>query len=282
MDNQTEVPAQPDQSSSIITKPPTTLLVGEAGSGKTESLKTYVKAGVDLFAIVTEQSSISTLMKGSDKSHVHYCHIPPTTEGWSAMKAQAAKMTKMQWEAMIEYVDPNKSKFDSWVRIIDSCVNFTCDWCGQEFGDITDFGPDRAFAVDSLTGLNKSAMQMITGGRLVRSQPQWGAAQETEMGIVYEWVENLSCFFALTAHVERREDLVFGGITYNPKAIGKAIGPDLPPLFSDAVFCKREGGRWWWSTDEARMKLKAQNLPWSNEIPPTFEQIVSAYHKRVG
>ena len=262
------------------TKPPTTLLSGDAGSGKTESLKTYIKAGVTPFVVVTEQSSISTLMKGINKGDAHYIHIPPTTEGWAAMKQQAQKMTMMQWESMIEYVDPNKRKFDSWVRIIDACTNFKCDWTGEEFGDITDWGPDRAFCVDSLTGLNKSAMQLIIGGRLIRSQPQWGAAQETEMSLIYEWVENLNCFFAMTTHLERREDTLHGGITLNPKALGKAIGPDIPPLFSDAICCKREGGRWFWSTDEHNMKLKAQNVPWSSEIEPDFKIIVDAYRAR--
>jgi hypothetical protein len=66
------------------------------------------------------------------------------------------------------------------------------------------------------------------------------------------------------------------------KAIGKAMAGDIPQLFSDVIYCVREGSAWYWDTAAANVDVKTRSLPISSKIKPDFGQIMSKWTVRKG
>ena len=65
-------------------------------------------------------------------------------------------------------------------------------------------------------------------------------------------------------------------------AIGAKLAPKIPPFFSEVVKTERlQDGTFNWSTFDTGMDLKHSALPNSNRIKPDFQQIVTAYERRL-
>ena len=65
-------------------------------------------------------------------------------------------------------------------------------------------------------------------------------------------------------------------------ALGRALAPKLPAMFSDVVLAKRIGRDFWWDTEDPAADLKTRNLPISGKIPPSFAAIIDKWKSRGG
>ena len=249
------------------------MLIGATGTGKTYSLRTFLDAGVTPFIIATEPGIESTLGDlPADQCHWHY--IPPASVGWGEMLDSAKKINMFDMKALSSMSDINKRKFNQFLDVIATCNDFVCDRTGESFGDVAEWGPDRALIVDSLSGLNIMAMNLVVGSKPVKAMADWGIAMDNLERLVIKLTTDTKCYFVLTAHVEREVDEVTGGTSLMASTLGRKLAPRIPRFFDDVVMCQREGSTFTWSTTAMNADLKARNLKWEAKLAPSFAQIV--------
>ena len=178
--------------------------------------------------------------------------------------------------------DPNKPRYTGFLSIYGALHNFKCARCREEFGDVGTWGNDRAIVLDSFSGINNMAMQMFSGGSIAKSQPQWGAAMNAELELSSKLCTDTKAHYILIAHIERHTDEVYGGTKLVPHALGRKVAPELPILFSDVIHVTREEKDFKWSTATTNADLKANNVPISDKIPPSFVPLIATWRKKGG
>lgn len=263
------------------------LIEGPSGTGKTHSLGTIADAGVELFCLFTE-SGIETLLgywkdRGKDIPSNVYWHVLKRPEGsFTTLAESAERVNQLTLESLAKMVDPNRGKHNQYVDLLRVLANFEDQRTGQKFGAVDSWGPNRCLALDSLTGINPIALSLVVGGKPVKSQSDWGIAQDQIEKLVRQLCDGCKCHFVMTAHVEREVDQVFGGVKITVSTLGRALAPKIPPMFSDVILSYREGTKFLWSTANAQADLKARNLPIADGIPQDFAQIFAKWKSRGG
>ena len=257
------------------------LLMGEAGSGKTHSLRTLSDSRITPFILFTEPGM--EVVSDIPCSKLHYHYIPPTTSDWNALAGMAERVNQLNYENLMKMSDANRSKYTQYIDVIKYNNNFICDRCKQSFGDVQTWGTDRALCVDSLTGLNKAVVKLHIGGRPVMQQQEWQVTQNMLMALLDAWTAGgTRCWFILTAHEAMERDEVSGTIKRMVSTLGRAIAPQIPNFFSDVIECVRVGDKFTWDTAGSNVATKARNLPVASNQAPSFRQIVERWQVRGG
>ena len=262
------------------------LLLGATGTGKTHSLITLLDAGIKPYVIFTEPG-MSTLAKalkasGYPEDAVAWHYISPAAQDFKSMIAMSQNLNRMSFDMITKMTDPNKQQFLQWVELLRTCENFIDDRTGESFGNIGEWGTDRALCIDSLSGLNDMAMSLIVGARPTRSMPDWMVAQNNLLGFLNKLCTDTRCHFILTGHLEREQDEISGGVQLMASTLGKKLAPKIPRYFDEVVMCKHTMDKFLWSTAEGNVDLKSRVLPISNDIPPTFKLAIKAWAEAGG
>lgn len=250
-----------------------TLLLGPTGTGKTYSIRTLLDAGLEVFVISTEPG-IESVLGDTDPARLHWHYVKPQASTFSTLLESAEKINRLSFEQLAKSVDPNRREFTQWMEVLNQCANFIDQRTGEEYGDVTTWEENRALVVDSLTGLNIMAMDLVVGGKPVKGMQDWMIAQNNLEKFLQTLVTGTLCHFVLTAHVERETDEVLGGIKLMASTLGRKLAPKIPTFFDDVILAERDGDKFFWSTTAANIDLKARNLSWGNRLQPTFTQIV--------
>jgi len=263
------------------------LVEGPTGTGKTHSLGTLADAGLELFCLFTEAGLETLLGYWTDKGkpvppNVHWHILPKDTLGFGTLADAALKINTFTQESLHKMQDPDRAKHNQFVSLLRALADFPDDRTGKKFGAVDTWGPDRCLAIDSLTGINPIALSLVVGGKPVKSQADWGIAQDQIEKLVRQLTDGCRCHFVLTAHVEREVDQVFGGVKITVSTLGKALAPKIPPMFSDVILSYREGTKFLWSTANPSADLKARNLPIADAIPQDFGAIIAKWRSRGG
>lgn len=271
------------------------LVEGLTGTGKTYSIGTLVDSGVETFCLFTE-SGLETLLgyytdpapDGKGLSYeaippnLHWHIMPPLVQSFDALANAAERVNQITLDAWAKMTDPERGKFNRYVDLLKVLNDFPDDRTGKRFGAVDKWGTGRAIVVDSLTGLGHFAMALIIGGKPVKSQPEWGAAQDQLERLLRQLCDGCRCHFVLLSHQERELDPVMGGIKLTVSTLGKALAPKIPPMFSDVVMSYREGTKFLWSTANQQADLKKRNLPLGEGLKPDFGQIITKWKSRGG
>ena len=268
-----------DNSSSMIHHAPNVLMMGPPGSGKTHALRTLLDAGKEVFIVFTEPGM--EVLSDTDPDQLHWKYIPPTSGGWDSMLQNFKNANKSPWDALIKQPDIKKKNYDAAVKLIETFADFTCDRTGKNYGNVGDWDTDRVIVLDSLSGLNQAAMQLIIGQSWGVSQPQWGAAMKAELQLINMLTFETKCMFILTAHQERLLDQVNGGMLIQVNALGQKNAPEIPKNFSDFIYTYYDKGEYFWATDFTNMDLKARNLPRQRELKPSFVPLLENWQARI-
>jgi hypothetical protein len=263
------------------------LLEGPAGTGKTHALATIVESGVELFALFTESGLETLLGYWTDQGkevppNVHWHVLQRSSVSFSTLAESANKINTYSTEALYKMNDNEWAKHNQFVGLLRALADFPDDRTGQKFGPVDSWGPDRCLAIDSLTGINPIAMSLVIGGKPIKSQADWGIAQDQIEKLIRQLTDGCKCHFVLTAHVERETDMVLGGSKITVSTLGRALAPKIPPMFSDVILATREATRFSWSTANPQADLKARNLPIADGIPPNFGEIFKKWQSRGG
>lgn len=263
-----------------------TLLLGAPGSGKTYSIPTLVEAGLETFVLITdpggEESLIDSMERRKlDLAKLHWRYIAPASPDWGVLQDMAKKINMMGYNDLTGLKSGvGKQGYDQFLQVLNTLANFKCDHCGREFGSVTSWGPDRAFVMDSLSGINIMAMDMMIGAKPAAHQGEWGVAMNAEERLVAKLTADTKCFFVLTGHLEREMDEVAGNVQLMAAALGRKLAPKLPRTFSDVIMAYREGDRFFWSTSSSGVDLKSRTLPLRDKLDPSFVQIVERWKER--
>ena len=256
------------------------LIIGPSGAGKTTAIKTLIAAGITPFCVFTEPGFEVLGDIPADKLHWRY--IPPASVGWDSMLDMSSKVRTYSFKSLTEVSDPNKSKFTQFEDLLRALNNYKCERDGKTYGDVCLWNTDRALVVDSLTGVNIMAMALAVGGKPVRSQADWGIAQNIIENLVQKLCTDTRCHMVLMAHAEREVDEVLGGSKVMASTLGKKLAPKLPRFFSDVVLAVKEGTVFSWSTAAVKKKIKARNLPISDNLKPDFGPIITSWKSKGG
>lgn len=261
------------------------MVMGPSGTGKTHSIGTLVDSGLETFFLAMESGMESLMGYYADKKlpipanlHWHVLKAPETS--FDDMIANATKINTMNLESLAKMSDPNRGKHNQFISLLQALNNFPDDRTGQTFGDVSTWGTDRVIVIDGLTGVCSAALALVVGGKPVRSQSDWGIAQDQAEKILRRLCDSCKCHFVLLSHLEREIDPVLGGIKLMASALGKALAPKLPAMFSDVILACREGSKWHWDTANAQADLKTRNLPITGNLEPDFRAIVRKWQAR--
>jgi hypothetical protein len=270
------------------------LLMGPAGTGKTHSIGTVVEAGLNFFgegkhlevfylALEPGLESLKGYFTDFGKTipaNLHWHTIKAPKIGFADMIESAKMINTLSLESLAKMTDPKRSQHNQFVSILEALANFPCDRTNQKFGAVNEWGPERMLIVDGMAGLGKASMAMVVGGKPVRSQSDWGMAQDQVEKLVRKLAEDCKCHFVLLGHVERETDQVLGGVKIMISTLGAKLAPKLPPLFSDIILTTRQGTKWTWDTSNSQADLKTRNLPIAADNPPTFAPVLAKWLSR--
>lgn len=270
---------------------PKILLEGPSGTGKTYALGKLVDwaasqtPAVEVFVLFTE-NGLETLQgywKDSGKpipKNLHWHSTLTRPLGLASLIDAADKVGKLSYESITKMVDGNRAANNAFHAILKSCSDFPDDRTGKSFGPIDSFDSSRIFVIDSLSELANAAMKMVIGSKPTASMPDYGVAQNNLMNFLRLCTQGLACTFIMTAHVDRLQDEITGGVKLMTKSIGKAMSNDIPQLFSDVIYTVREGTSFYWDTAAANVDVKTRNLPIAAKQPPEFSTIMNKWKAR--
>lgn len=264
---------------------PNVLLMGDAGTGKTHSIGTLVDAGIEVFYVAIEQGLEALFGYWSDRGlpippNLHWHKIEPPKVGFKELAEQATKVNTLSYESLGKQTDPNRFMHNLMVTLNETLYNFKDDRTGKEYGDVSEWAPDRAIVIDGLTGMSRAAMSLVVGGKAIKNPGDYGIAQGQLEGFLRLICDHCKCWFVLIAHVEKEIDPVLGGMKITVSTVGQKLAPIIPPMFSDVIYCIRDGTKWTWNTSGTGVVTKARNLPWAENMAPSFAQVVAKWKSR--
>lgn len=272
-------------------KPPFTLpglnvlLMGPSGTGKTRSIGTIVDLGIETFYLSLESGMESLLGYWTDNgkeipANLRWHKVAPPKASLTDMISNAKNINMLNLDSLAKMADPNKSKHNQFISLLEALNNFPDDRTGEKYGPVNEWDQSRVLVIDGATGISQCAMSLVVGGKAVRSQSDWGIAQDQVEKIVRMLCDNCPCHFVLLAHVERETDAVLGGVKLMVSTLGKALAPKFPAMFSDVILTARSGMKWTWDTSSAMADVKTRNLPIQADIQPDFKLIFDKWLSR--
>ncbi len=262
------------------------ILMGAPGSGKTYALPTYIEAGLSLVVVTTDPHGEESLLDSMsdrklDFSKLYWRRAMPANPSWDTLKNQAQMISLSGYDDLTKIkTGIRKSDYGQFYGLLSTLANFVDERTGRELGPVDQLGPDFAFALDGLTGVNMMAMDMVIGAKPAAHQGEWGVAMNAEERLLMKLCSDCNCFFTLIAHVDKEYKENTGTTELMAGALGKKLAPKFPRTFSDIILSLKEGGNFSWSTIQAGADLKSRNLPFSAKLPPDFGQIVKVWRER--
>jgi hypothetical protein len=269
-------------------QPPSSLLMGAAGAGKTTSLVTYIEAGLELFVIGTEPNFVDSLLDSMKARNLpidrlHWHAISPVAAGWTAINQMLMTVNAMSYEDITKLKQGIKKEEQKSLKdMLDTIQNFKCDRTGVAFGDATLWDDTRALALDSLSGFSLMSMANTVGLKPAIHQGEWGVAMNVIEQVLLKITSDARCFFTLTAHIEKEIDQIGGGTKVMVSTLGAKLAPKIPKFFSEVIWARRQlnSPNFIWSTISNDADLKNRALPIGTDLKPSFVPIVEAHKRR--
>lgn len=268
---------------------PKILLIGASGSGKTRSIGTltdWAERNKRQVRVLFTENSLETLLgywtDAGRKVPSNLVYHVSTVKAIPllALTDAAKKVGLLSYKSITEMVDPSRSDNNPYYRILEVLAKFPDDRTGQFFGNIGEWTSNDILVIDSLSELANAAMKMVIGSKPTASPSDYGVAQNNLLNLIRFLTQGFAPTVVMTAHVQRQVDEITGRTKLMTKAIGRAMGDDLPQLFSEVIGAVRDGDKWFWDTADSSLDTKTRYLPVASKIPPDFDQIMTKWLKR--
>ena len=270
---------------------PKILLIGAAGSGKTYALGTLVDWAAErkrkVNCLFVENGLETLLGYWSDKGkpipdNLRYHVLMTKSIPLASLMDAAKKVGVLSYKSITEMVDPDRAKNNPYYKILESLASFVDDRTGEILGNVGEWKREDIFVIDSLSELANACMKMVIGSKPTASPSDYGVAQNNLLNLLRWLTQGFAPTLVITAHVQRQVDEISGQTKLMTKAIGKAIGDDIPQLFSEVIGTVRDGTNWYWDTANSSLDTKTRSLPIASKIAPDFAQIMNKWEKRGG
>lgn len=260
---------------------------GEAGSGKTCSVRTLLNSGQKVRFLAAENNAITGIQvalemwkkenpqKAKDLTVEQFALMIPERpkKKLSDLVKSQDKFIKTTLEAQFKSVDPERNKYTRYLEVLRSTVEFVDTESGTKFGSVDDWGEDTTLVIDSLTIICEAIMQATIGGKLATSQPEWGVMQKTLVEFMRLLTEDLKCNLVILGHPTKEIDPVLGIQRIYPANVGQALNNLLPSFFTEVVWSYRAGKEFLWSTDHKQAVTRQTMLPLAEKMPQDFMQM---------
>lgn len=263
------------------------MLEGDSGVGKTLAIVTLIEAGITPFIIFTEPG-VSTISKWLadnpevDPEKIHWHYISMSTQSWGDMETMSKNINTLSYKALTGIVDAKKAKYNQFLEVYKTCHDFVDDRTGEHFGDISDFGTDRAVFFDSLSGLSTMSMNLAVGAKPTKSPGDWGIAMDNLERFITKICTDLHCHMVLSAHISMEKDEISGGIILMAQSLGNKLSPKLPRYFDEVVHATKVGDKFAWSTASRNVSTKNRWLALGDNLPPSFVPMIESWKKAGG
>ncbi len=267
--------------------PPSTLLIGPAGTGKTTSLVTLLKAGLKVRMLATEPSAPNRVLaecakQKIDSSNFDWHFVSPSVPSWDSLIQSATIVNTMTIKDIADMRSGiAKPDGKQWLEMLNGIQSFKSDRNGAILGDATEWGADCAFVIDGLTGISTMSRNLTVGLKPNPAPGEWGIMQSNILNLITKLCADSKCFFVCIAHIEREMNELTGMSNVTVSTLGAKLAPKLPPQFTTVVLARRTGEKFEWSTAASNTDTKNGDLPFSDGLPPSFEPIVEGFRTRL-
>lgn len=264
---------------------PSVMLMGETGAGKTYSIRTLLDCGIQPFVLFTDPGmGVITDVAGdpSQGCKIHWAYIPPYNPGFDVLIDAASKINKLSPKALADMPDMDKNKYAQFIDLYTCLSNFKCDRCGNEFGAVDSWDVDKAIVVDNLSGVSRLAMDMVAGGKPVKSQQNWGTAMSQVENFALKFSTGIRAWSVLISHMEHEVDEVSGTTRLMASTLGRKLSPKLPRTFDEVIEAYRVGDDFWWSSSSTKAATKSRYLPMQGKLDPSFLPLFEIWQKAGG
>jgi hypothetical protein len=267
-------------------RPPSTLLIGPAGTGKTTSIVSLLERGIKVNMLATEPTAPNRVLEEAAKRGVsaldfHWKFVSPSVPSWDSLVQSATMVNTMSLKDIADMRGGiARSDGKQWIALIQAIQNFVSDRDGGAFGDATEWGENFAFVIDGLTGISTMSRMLTVGLKPNPNPGEWGVMQSNILTLMQKLTADCKCFFVCIAHVERETNEITGLSNITVSTLGAKLAPKLPPLFTNVVYAKRAASRFTWSTADTGVDTKNGDLPLSDALDPSFAPIVDSFRKR--
>jgi hypothetical protein len=268
-------------------QPPHCLVMGPAGSGKTTSIATFAKAGIECFVIITEPTGVDSLLDAWEREKLnidllHYAVVAPASPGWQGIDDFLVRINAMDYAQLANLKSGMGKEQQKQLRIFAKTLqDFKDERTGRSFGDVTTWGSDRLLAIDSLSGLSLITLQYTVGFKPNPHQGEWGTAMGAIENLLLKMTSDCKCFFLLTAHLEKEPDEITGMAKVGVSTLGKKLAPKIPRFFSEVIRARKDAaGKFLWATQDSEADLKNRALPSSSSIVQDFGPVIEAFRRR--
>lgn len=268
---------------------PKILLMGAEGSGKTDSIRSLIEAGLKVFCVFTEPG-MEVLLDGrrgrkvySCEEGLHWRYHPLAQPDFSDLKDNADLLNKFSFQQLKSMAPIKREKFRCFYDAMATLANMNCERCGKSFGAADHLEPYNEWAIvlDSLTSLSKAALYLHIGVKPAAHEGEYGTAMFNIERFIEKFVGDVPSMGIVMGHVEKEPSNVDGGLEVMVSTLGQKLAPKIPRPFSDVILAKREVDKFFWSSTEGGHRLKTRNFAFSKEIPPTFGPVVKAWQEAV-
>jgi hypothetical protein len=266
--------------------PPSTLLIGPGGTGKTTSIRTLLAAGLKVRLVATEPSAPNRILEECQKANIPTANfdwhfVSPSPPQWDSLIKSAETVNIMSLKDIADMKGGiAKQDGKQWIEMLKTLQNFRSDKDGKELGDVTEWGPDCVLVIDGLSGVSTMSRNLTVGLKPNPAPGEWGVMQSNILNLMQKLTSDCKCFLVVIAHVERETNELTGMSQITVSTLGAKLAPKLPPLFTNVVLAKKTGANFLWSTAEAGVDTKNGDLPLSDTIVPSFDPIVKGYQRR--
>lgn len=270
-----------------ILRPPSTLLIGPAGTGKTTSLTTLLSEGLKLRMLATEPTAPNRVLEEARKRNIDtsafdWQFVSPSPPSWDALTQSAQIVNTMSLKDIADMrTGIAKSDGKQWITMLQSMAAFRSDRTGAVLGDVTEWGPDIAYVIDGFTGLSTMSRNLTVGLKPNPAPGEWGVMQSNILNVMQKLCADCRCFFILIAHVERETNELTGMSNITVSTLGAKLAPKIPPLFTNVIYAQRQHDKFTWSTATTGVDTKSGDLPLSDSLPPSFKPIVDSFRARL-
>lgn len=259
------------------------LLLGGPGSGKTYATAGIADIGLKVRYAMLENAKDSVAKYFSDRNkqvppNIAWHYIPMSQISFEALGKMSAAINQLSFDTLTKMSDPDRTKYQELVQFCNLLAKYTDERTGAELGSVDSWGNDTVLVVESLSALNRAAMNLVVGGRPTRGQQDWQISQNNLEAILNRLTQ-VRCHVVVTAHLEREIDEVTGGSMLMPSTLGRKLAPRLGNFFTDVIHVKREGPKFVWATDTINADLKARHLPIAGNLAPSFAPLYAEWRK---
>lgn len=283
-------PPQPQtKDGKIIVPGPKVLLMGAEGSGKTDSIRTLIEAGLKVFVVFSEPG-MEVLLDPSRGRKVYTCadglhwrYHPLASPSFSDLKEAARLLNILSHEMLANQAPANRDKFKCFYEVMATMENMHCERCNQKFGPADHLEPYHEWCVvnDSLTSLSKAALYLHIGTKPGVHKGEYGNCMFNIERYIDKFVGDIPSMAVMLGHVDREPNEMTGALENMVATLGQKLAPKIPRPFSDVLLAKREGSKFLWSTVDSGYRLKTRNFEFSGSIQPTFVPLVKKWHQRM-